>query len=245
MKRLNPLKVGLPALAMTSALAFASASHAAITPFSEDFQGTFPVGFTDWTVFSDNAGMGSYTVIPPSASGPQISALADDGAGNQYLNFFANYGNTAVHNNPFLQEAISFFHEFDFTAADTAGGTEWVFDFEYASNPAAPITGDTEVGAFIRVFDPVFNLLEEQTLDTGPVATPGVFQSGQLSVTLDPAWTEGRVQIGFNNLVGEFEGSGRFYDNVNFAPVPLPAAAWLFLPAVLGLFGMARRRRAR
>src|SRR6056297_3402297 len=91
MKLLNPLKVGLPALAMTSALAFASASHAAITPFSEDFQGTFPVGFTDWTVFSDNAGMGSYTVIPPSASGPQISALADDGAGNQYLNFFANY----------------------------------------------------------------------------------------------------------------------------------------------------------
>ncbi len=248
------LKTGLTALAVTSALALSSVSHGAIVPFSDDFQGSYPnpPGFTNWSVFSDNGGFpGGYFIPAASSTGPQISALADDGAGNQYLNFYANYDNVNVHDrvncspcSPNLQEAISIFHEFDFTGADTAAGDAWVFDFDYSLNAAAPPTGDTQVGAFIRVFDPVFNLLDEQVLDT--IGAGDVFQSGQLSVTLNPLWTEGKVQIGFNNLVGNYEGSGMFYDNVSFTNspvVPVPAAVWLFGSGLIGLIGVARRRK--
>ena len=237
------LKTGLTALAVTSALAVSSVSHGAIVPFSDDFQGTYPTGtFPNWAVFCDNAGLGSYFIPEASAIGPQISALANDGAGNQYLNFYANYDNRAVHDNPPLQEAISIFHEFSFTAADTASGITWVFDFDYANNPDAPPTGDTQVGAFIRVFDPVFNLLDEQTFNT--IGATSVFQSGQLSQTLNPLWVNGVVQIGFNNLVGNDDGSGMFYDNVSFSPVPVPAAVWLFGSGLIGLIGIARRRKS-
>jgi hypothetical protein len=247
-------KTGLTTLAMTSALMVSSVSHGAIVSFSDDFQGSYPnpPGFTNWSVFSDNGGFpGGYFIPAASSTGPQISALADDGAGNQYLNFYANYDNFNVHNreicnpcSPNLQEAISIFHEFTFTSADTAAGDTWVFDFDYSRNPASAPSGDTQVGAFIRVFDPVFNLLDEQTLNT--IGAGDTFQSGQLSVTLNPLWTEGKIQIGFNNLVGNYDGSGMFYDNINFqqAVVPVPAAVWLFGSGLLGLVGVARRRKS-
>jgi len=243
-------KAGLTALAITSAIAFSSASNAALTSFSDDFQGA---GLDPYAVFSDNGGFtGGYFFAPPSTVGPQISALANDGNGNQYLNFYANYENANVHDrvncnpcSPNLQESISLFHEMSFTGADTASGDTWFFDFDYASNSAAPITGNTQVSAFIRVFDPAFNLLSESVLDTSSVLVDDVFQAGQLSVTLNPFWTEGVIQIGFNNLTGNYDGSGRLYDNLNFAPaVPVPAAVWLFGSGLLGLVGVARRRKA-
>jgi hypothetical protein len=248
-------KTSLTALAVTSALAVSSGANAAITAFSDDFQSYTPTSTfaPSWVAFSDNGGFpGGYFIPAPSTNGPQISSLADDGNGNQYLNFYANYDNLNVHNratcnpcSPNLQESISIFHEMSFTSADTIGGDTWLLDFDYASNPAGPVTGNTQVSAFIRVFDPVFNLLEEQTFDTASALA--TFQSGQLSLTLDPNWSNGVVQIGFNNLVGNYDGSGRFYDNVNFAQapaVPVPAAVWLFGSGLLGLVGVARRRKA-
>jgi hypothetical protein len=240
-------KAGFTALAVTSAIAVSSVSHAAVTSFSDDFQSyTTDSGLTNWAVFSDNAGLGGYFIPVASSNGPQISALANDGAGNQYMNFFANYENRAVHTNPALRESISIFKEFDFTGADTAGGDTWVFDFEYAENPDAPVTGDTQVSAFIRVFDPVFNLLDEQVFNT--LSATAIFQSGKLSTTLNPAWVEGKIQIGFNNITGLDNGSGRFYDNVNWdvesAVIPVPAAVWLFGSGLIGLVGVARRRKA-
>ena len=250
MLRKNIRKEGAKLLAM-SLLAVSSAAQSALVPFSDDFQGP---DLSPYAVFSDNGGFpGGYFFAPPSTTGPQISALADDGLGNQYLNFYANYDNVNVHNrelcdpcSPNLQEIISLFKEFTFSAADTAGGDTWVFDFEYASNPGAdPLGPNVQTSAFIRVFDPVFNLLDEQVFDTS-ADTGGIFLSGQLQTILDPNWVDGKIQIGFNNLVGGYESSGRFYDNVNFdvAPVPVPAAVWLFGSGLLGLVGVARRKKA-
>ena len=255
MLRKNFFKTSFTALAVASALSLTSVSHAAVTPFSDDFQSYTPTsGFTQWSVFSDNGGFPGGYFIPVAATdgginGAQISALADDGAGNQYLNFYANYENLNVHNrtacnpcSPNEQEAISIFHEFSFTGADTAAGDTWVFDFDYALNPAGPPSGATEVGAFIRVFDPAFNLLNTGgAFDTGGATAD--WQSGQITVTMNPDWVEGVVQIGFNNLVGYYDGSGMFYDNVNFSVVPVPAAVWLFGSGLLGLVGVARRRK--
>ena len=87
-------KISLTAVAITSALAVSSVSHAALSSYSDDFQGYGAAAFfTPWGGFSDNAGFPGGYGFTPSTSGPQITALANDGAGNDYMNMYANYDN--------------------------------------------------------------------------------------------------------------------------------------------------------
>jgi hypothetical protein len=196
-----------------------SSASAQIMSYTQDFDALTPSGTVlsdeGWEFFGDNAGLGGYGGAAPGA-GPQISALASDGAGNQYINFYANYDNGGVHGNPALKEAMSLFVNQPFTAADAALAETWTFNFAFAINPEFPLTPGVETGAFIRVFDPAYNLLAEQTFDTS--GGTSAFVSESLSQTFDAAWTDGGfVQFGFNNLVGQYHGSGVFYDSVSFS----------------------------
>ena len=54
------------------------------------------------------------------------------------------------------------------------------------------------------------------------------------------------LSFGFGATATGNNGSGVFYDNLSFAqvaPVPVPAAVWLFGSGLLGLLGVARRRK--
>ena len=226
-----------PAVALLSMMALSPASNAASAYFSDFNSAT---DLSPWEFFSDNAGLGAYGGAAPSA-GPQISELVVDG-GNKYINFFANYGNGAVHGGAPGPEKISLYVNQGFSGAEAALGTTWYFNFDYAANPAAPVTGATQVGAFIRVFDGFFNLLAEQTFNT-LAATPA-FQGGALQQTMNAGWINGGfIQFGFNNAVDNYDGSGRFYDNVRWdtTVIPVPAAVWLF-GSSLGIIGLLRRR---
>ena len=225
-----------------------SSASAAITAYDDDFEGYGAAAFfTPWAGFSDNGGFPGGYGFTPSTNGPQITALADDGNGNHYMNFYANYENATVHqgNAPNPQEAISVFINQSFTAADTASGATWYFDFDFAFNPDAPPAGATETGAFIRVFNNDYSvLLDEQPFDTRALAT-AAFQGGSLSQTLNPAWGPGQIQFGFNNLVGGYENSGMFYDNVrwaNTAAVPEPGSLAMLGLGAVGLIARRRRR---
>lgn len=225
----------LKVLGAATLLSIASVSQGAINPFSDDFEGYGVAGvpnmgvttFAPWFGFSDNGGFpGGYT-FTPSINGPQISALGYNGTDNQYWNVYANYENQNVHDrvncspcSPNLQENIFVYYQQTFTSADTAAGETWVYSFDYREADVPP-AGNSEVGAYIRVFDPIFNVLFEATLDTSGSST---WQEGRLSVTLDPVWASGFIQIGFFNSVQEYEDSGMFYDNVKFVKAQ-PAAA--------------------
>jgi hypothetical protein len=215
------IKTGLRFLSVACLLAVSSVSQAQIAAISDDFEGygtagvPVPADFTPWGGFSDNCGFpGGYSFVP-STTGPGISALSYDGIDNQYFNVYAQYENAPCHSGggPNAQENISVFRALSFTSADTASGDTWVFTFEYREADIPP-AGATEVGAFLRVFDPVYNVLYEAVLDT---SGSSAWQTGKLLVTLDPAWVSGSVQIGFNNSVGQYEDSGMFYDDVDFS----------------------------
>ena len=234
-------------VAVGLALTVQACATAQIMSFNQDFDAVTPGGSAlsdlGFQFFSDNAGLGSYNGDAPG-DGPQISSLADDGTGNQFINFFANYDNTPVHTNPALRESISLFVSQDFTAADAALEETFAFDFDFAANADALLdpTTDVVVGAFIRVFDPNFNLLAEQTFDT--FTTDTAFTSGQLSQALSADFTDGGVlQFGFNNTVGNFDPSGVFYDNVSFATTAVPEPSSAVLGALIGFGLIARRRR--
>lgn len=249
-------KKTLAVLGATGALAFASASHAQLSGFTDDFSGyggAADMG-ANWSGFSDNCGFPGGYGFTPSTSGPQISAIASDG-GNDFWNVYANYDN-----GPCLGgaqdgtgENLSLFVQQTFSGADAAAGGTWQFDFDYREAVGFGPTGTADVGAFIRVFDNFFNLLDEQALDTSG-SQSGVFAAGSLSQALNALWTDGGIiQFGFAvNDVLSGDGSGMNYDNVCWSndggascppPIPVPAAAWLFGSALFGLVGVARRRR--
>ena len=220
----------IKALSATCLLAISSVSQAAITEFSDDFESygvagvpSVPFFNPPWPGFSDNCGFpGGYEFDPSTTGGvnnAQMTALAYNGVDNQYLNFFANYENAPCHTGagPNSQEQIFVFREMVYDGTDTASGDTWVFTFDYreADSPFGP-GGATQVAAYIRVFDGASNILFETTLDT---SGPTDWETGRLSVTLDPVWVNGVIQVGFYNVVGNYESSGIYYDSVSFANV--------------------------
>ena len=54
------------------------------------------------------------------------------------------------------------------------------------------------------------------------------------------------LTFGFVATSTNYNGSGVFYDNLNFdrVVVPVPAAVWLFGSGLLGLIGIARRKKS-
>lgn len=52
-------------------------------------------------------------------------------------------------------------------------------------------------------------------------------------------WTDSTIDIGFKRVR---EGAVVYHFDINAAPVPIPAAVWLFGSGLLGLIGIARRK---
>jgi len=181
--------------------------------------------------------------------------------GNQHLNIFSDYENfdqgefgpyqcingCTINTSVFQEQVID--------SGDVDGGT-WTLTFDALANPDFNIgdpASNATASAFIKTIDPNNGYVTNDIhVDTTGVL-PDAWGSYSISLALsDPLLAGQLLQFGFNTTASNYENSGVFYDNICFdnaggcptSPVPVPAAIWLFGSGLLGLVGMARRKKA-
>jgi hypothetical protein len=244
-------KPGLTAIAMISAMAFAPASNAALG-YSTDFE-SYTTGdvedFKIGNIVNGGAGWFPGTYGAPGDYNNGYSAIVHEGGvpqGNNQLSIFSDYNAWS----PFTAGPGTTIQAFVYRDVGTITGdmlgNTYSFSFDAKlGNIAAP----SQAEAFIKVlkqsdasyFELVNNVFDSDanlTVDWG---------GGQVLLTVDAGMVGELLQIGFNNTATDYGASGVVYDNLSFAAapaVPVPAAVWLFGSGLLGLVGVARRRKA-
>ena len=112
-------------------------------------------------------------------------------------------------------------------------GLDWTdFHIEFASDdPSAPVSFNVPVIA--------------PDTDPSHILDVGINENTGLP---DAAWISFNTPEGSGLSVGAFTDAGVAFFSLQFqptvVPVPIPAAAWLFGSGLLGLVGMARRKKA-
>ena len=116
----------------------------------------------------------------------------------------------------------------------------------------------TSASAFIKTLDPNagYATTNDIRVDMTDISNT---EWGQFSLSIDltDAALNGQIiQFGFNTVTTAFDNTGVYYDNICFdntggcpgtpnpPEIPVPAAVWLFGSGLLGLVGVARRRKS-
>ncbi|MGD2054043.1 MAG: VPLPA-CTERM sorting domain-containing protein [Gammaproteobacteria bacterium] len=249
---------------MSAAVAFAPASSAALATYSTDFEsapsggtGFTPIG-DGWLTFvnqfnTDGSYAGGYQYnggLAPS-DGPQVSAIntseAGPNQGAQVLSVYSDYDNRAFqeNGNPAAVETLVFQEQL----LDGSESGLWYFGFDAK---AGGITGTATAEAFIKVLDAGFQPVANGLIQLSTTSISANWSRYEAIVDFDAVGGGAvRTQFGFQTLTGNDVPSDNFYDNVTWQqtssvnPVPVPAAVWLFGSGLVGLVGVARRRKSK
>lgn len=224
--------------ALVAALSVASASQADLSAYSQNFEppginATDPatLGADGWLIFTtvfDSLGNEKFGFGPNPAPNTQpptdpdySNVVTDQGGapqGLQVLSVFSDYscctlnGNEGHFNGTDLVES-NVFREQTIGAADLE--STWTFSVDAKKGN---LEGATTAIAFIKVLDQVggtFDLFDIQSVETTNI--PVEWNRYEVSITIDPTWEGQLLQIGFANTSSNFEGSGIFYDNVDWS----------------------------
>ncbi len=204
-----------------------------LASYAQDFEGLDAAEGTalaadGWKVFTnvfnpDGSYAYGYGVFDAPNGGPGWSAI-QVGAGGLYqgdqaLSVYSDYGN-ADHGSGMLIDALVF-QEQEIGPGDV--GETWRMRFDQLQSP--PISpGSTTTRAFIKVLrqsDLSFAELYLSEFDT-TLASQMAWSSAALDITLEPAWEGELLQFGFASVATNYEDSGRFYDNIDWAPIANP-----------------------
>ena len=245
------------ALAATAAsVAFAPASLA-LSSYSQDFEGLVQtdgaaLGADGWKVFGNVfEGNGAYRfgfgVFDAPNGGDSWSAIdAGQGGpdqGGQQLSVYNIYsccdlGTPAPlghGNGTDIVEALVFQEQ---VVSSSDIGSTWEFSFDVKGGN---IEGASTADAFIKTLDPNAGFAQTNFVSIDTTNIGDTWTRLTLSLFIDGSLDGQILQFGFSNRASNFEGSGMFYDNVNFSQVPLPGALVFMASGLLGLFGIRRR----
>ena len=248
-------KNSLTALAMMSAMAFSSTSSAALLSYSQNWEGVNPA--TD-TVIGDGFIIGNINVGTGGAwfenfAAPNSPAIGQNGysafvtgeggvdQGNNQLSVFSDYNSWS----PFTAGGVTL-QTYTYRNNGTIGLDDVGMTYRFAFD--GKLNGATDAWAFVKVLkqsDNSYIELANNTFDSTTLA--GGWGGGFVDLTIDAGMVGELVQFGFANEAFDWGPSGVFYDNLNFAEVsavPVPAAVWLFGSGLLGLVGVARRKKS-
>jgi hypothetical protein len=260
----NYFKFSLTTLALAATVAFAPTSSAALATYTQDFEGMTPdqgyppndLSADGWKAFGVEWDSNPYP-DPSSATigfsyGPfeaangdggdfasiQGVATGEGGAAQEdvVLNKYSDYNNA---NQPTMYIEALTFQEQTIAAGDV-GLWRLTYDAKLGN-----LEADSSAYAFIKTLDST-TFAQKALVSNDSTNLPGTWDTYSIDLLIDGTLVGDILQFGFSATSTNYQGSAVFYDNLNFAPVttvPVPAAVWLFGSGLLGLVGVARRRK--
>jgi hypothetical protein len=215
----------------------------AISPYSQDFEGLNAADATalendGWLIFANVFGPDmvywyGYGVFPAPNHNLGFSQIVtgEGGAdqGLQQLVTFSDYNNADHALGAFIETLV--FQEFTIGAGDVS--ETWVFEFDAK---LGNLEGVSTAQGFIKTLDPNAGhattnyVIEDMTL------IPNTWGTYTISLAIDGGLVGQLLQIGFQTVATNYEGSGVFYDNINFATTGPVATEDISFGAVKSLF---------
>jgi hypothetical protein len=262
------IKNSLTALAMMSSMAFSSVSSAALVSYSQNWESS--VTTDGAAISSDGWVIGNFNVTTGGAWFENFpSPNCGDGGCNGYAALVDGQGGAAQGSNQLSifgdynpwgpwansdQNTIETYVIRDIGTVDASEeGQTFSFGFDAKLGNLDSSVGATNQ-AFVKVLQQSngsYDTLFEGYFDAGSNLTTD-WSGGAIELLIDAGMVGELVQIGFvvsgtEAADGAWPGTGVYYDNLGFAEVsavPVPAAVWLFGSGLLGLVGVARRKKS-
>jgi len=211
-------------------VASAAMLWAAVTPYSQDFEGYAPPSSggllgDGWLVFGNvfdaggvyQGGYGPFDA-PNNSDAPAFCLIASGEGGTaqgaQQLVVFSDYNNASHGNTDWVIESLVF-QEQTIEAGDV--GQTVVFSFDAKMGDLA---GASEAAAFIKTIDPGAGFATTNFVTTDTTSIPTTWGSYSVQLAIDSGLVGQILQFGFLTRASNYEASGVFYDNVN-QPVPV------------------------
>jgi hypothetical protein len=211
-----------------------AAGHA-LMPYSQDFEGLSQadpnaLANDGWLVFGNVFGLDwaywyGYGPFPAPNGGNAFCAIAagqgGPAQGAQQLSVYSDYNNT---DHPVAYIEANVFQEQPIGPGDV---TEmWVFEFQAK---LGNLEGSSTALAFIKTLDPDNNYNMTNFITVDMTSIPTTWSDHSLSIVIDPSLEGQILQFGFLNVATNYEGSGVFYDNINWyisGQVAVESATW-------------------
>lgn len=211
-------------------------SQAALTPYSQDFEGLVQaapnaLSADGWLIFANvfSPDMSSYYygygVFPaPNNTGGfcGVDFTPEPGYAAQDMVVYSDYNNgdhaagNRIEANVFQERLVG--------AGDV--GSLWTFRFDAKmGNLEAPTTAL----AFIKTLNPAAGYAMTNYITQNTTTTPATWTNYTLNILIDPSLVGQILQFGFSNNCSNYKGSGVFYDNISFfnnVATPTKSTSW-------------------
>ena len=210
-------------LALVALACLAPLTGQALTAYYQDFEGLVledpaALGNDGWWVFGnvftpEGDYMYGYGPFPAPNHSIAFCALVvgqggpDQGA--QQLVVFSDYENGDHANGNIIESNV--FQEQTVGAEDV--GETWIFSYDAT---LGNIEGASTAAGFIKTLDPANGWALTNFLTADMTSIPVSWQYYAVEIIIDESLVGQILQFGFLNTATHYEGSGIYYDNVNF-----------------------------
>nr|MEE4269121.1 hypothetical protein [Candidatus Krumholzibacteria bacterium] len=199
-----------------------AASFAAVGSYAQDFEGMNPadnaaLANDGWLIFAnvfapDMSYLYGYGVFTaPNNSGNFCQVDINQGGAEQGMNqlaVFSDYANVDHAAGNIIEALV-------FQERPIEAGDEGTYVFTYQGK-RGNLEGSSTALAYIKTLDPNAGYATTNYITLDMTTAPTDWASYELSIEVDSSLVGQLLQIGFQNMATNYEGSAVFYDNILF-----------------------------